>query len=80
MTKSQPFLPTKKICPLPGRPLGIHDLIMEAVNYEDQLMPHIEYLQSPEEINSNAPQVPDTPVARNMWRNQIVRFAHSMMP
>lgn len=71
---------TQPIAPLPGRPLGMRDILMECVNYEDRLIPHVEFKPSEATLKKPLPAFNLPPAARHTFGRQITKFVWSMMP
>lgn len=68
--------------PLPyrGAPLGVHDLVMQQVRFEDQFFPHHQVVHSEEVMKKQLPSSKWTPAAKHVFGNNIIRFALALMP
>lgn len=76
ITKKQ----TQQLDPLPGRPLAMHDILMECVQYEDRLRASMERKESPVMPSfKELPKMQLTEVAKVALGAQIKRFGMSLI-
>lgn len=74
------FTKTKVVgLPYKGAPLGIYDLVMQQVRFEEQFFPHLEYTHSPESLAKELPSQKWSPAAKFVFGNNLIRFAHSLI-
>lgn len=71
-----------KPAPLPhkGAPLGMQDIIMERIQFEDRLLPHLEYVFPEEELKRELPSTKWTPTVNYVFNAKITNFVLSLLP
>jgi len=65
--------------PYKGAPLGMYDLVMQQVRFEEQFFPHVEHTHSAEALAKELPTQKWSPAAKYAFGSNVIRFAHSLI-
>jgi len=66
--------------PYKNAPLTTRDIIMQQVEFEDKYYPHLVYTHSKEVMRKELPSGKWNPAAQYVFGNNIMRFAHALLP